>query len=545
MCKLAASMVFVLLLVAGHAADTQDCASGDDQCIVGADHALLATKLQVSKMTVWGKELAHVHEHAQPIPPVSMTMKCVISVTILYFVIWTSLFLVSSAQDLTGQPYALHGILVDATETVLYAPMISVLFIGTRMRAIAVTKGDPEYYGLPQWWCKDAMAVSACAVFALAICSIMEKLVPAAATAFTFIQYAADAALYAGCGVVAYGLYSMDTPPALGASIPISDTAKCVMYNTLFYFLVAILHQFGVSYDLMTKKGESSSASGEKAEETSSAFTTIMHHALQALDFTPQLCVLFLGARMRALQLGHSDPQPWALYFFFAASYALMVYSMLVAIQHAIGGQNKALSILEVLTLLVIHVSTAAVIASVFTIEAVTGPTPFIATTVRVIMAMTVLYFFVHTMLFCCEQMTEGGYIKTNDQGSSTSVDTFKACMESVMFVPMMCALFLGTRMRALQLSRNKGAPQGWAQDFMMLATWGIFLDLVVVIAEHSFGSPDDKHIVSRVLQAVCLCVMHVSTSAVIASIFLQTVENTMVNGADTLIPGFKIPGRA
>merc|ERR1719439_88011 len=137
-----------------------------------------------------------------------------------------------------------------------------------------------------------------------------------------------------------------------------------------------------------------------------------------------------------------------------------MAYSVFVGIQHAMGGENKAFSILEILSLLVVHVSTAACIASVFTIEAVTGPTPFIATTVRVIMAMTVLYFFVHTMLFCCEQMTEGGYIKTNDQGSSTSVDTFKACMESVMFVPMMCALFLGTRMRALQLSRNKGAPQ-------------------------------------------------------------------------------------
>merc|ERR1719311_1878846 len=490
-------------------------------------------------MTVWGKELAHVHEHAQPIPPVSMTMKCVISVTILYFVIWTSLFLVSSAQDLTGQPYALHGILVDATETVLYAPMISVLFIGTRMRAIAVTKGDPEYYGLPQWWCKDAMAVSACAVFALAICSIMEKLVPAAATAFTFIQYAADAALYAGCGVVAYGLYSMDTPPALGASIPISDTAKCVMYNTLFYFLVAILHQFGVSYDLMTKKGESSSASGEKAEETSSAFTTIMHHALQALDFTPQLCVLFLGARMRALQLGHSDPQPWALYFFFAATYSIVAYSVLISVQYAVA-QNKVFSILEAMSLVVLHVSTVAVIVSVFTIKAVTGPSPFISTTVRVIMFMTVLYFFVHTVLFICEQLTEAKLLQT-----SFGVDTFTAAMESVMFVPMMCALFLGTRMRALQLSHNKGAPQGWAQDCMMLASWAMFFDLAVVLAEHFFGSPDDKHVVSRISQAICLSVMHVCTSAVIASIFLQTVENTSVNGADSLIPGFKVPGRA
>merc|ERR1719454_2006690 len=107
-------------------------------------------------------------------------MKCVISVTILYFVIWTSLFIVSSARDITGQKYGMHDILAGACETVMYAPMISVLFIGTRMRAIAVTKGDPEFYGLPQWWCKDAMAVSACCVFALTICTIMEKLAPAA-----------------------------------------------------------------------------------------------------------------------------------------------------------------------------------------------------------------------------------------------------------------------------------------------------------------------------------------------------------------------------
>lgn len=163
--------------------------------------------------------------------------------------------------------------------------MMSVLFIGTRVRAIAVTKGDPKYYGLPQWWCKDAMAVSACAVFALAICSIMEKLTPSAATAFTFIQYAADADLYAGCAVVAFGLHSTDTPPVLGASTPISDTAKCVMYLTFFYFPVAILHQFGVSYDLLTGRSggaastESSSLTGGGEKKTKGgAFTSTMHH---------------------------------------------------------------------------------------------------------------------------------------------------------------------------------------------------------------------------------------------------------------------------
>ena len=37
-------------------------------------------------------------------------------------------------------------------------------------------------------------------------------------------------------------------------------------------------------------------------------------------------------------------------------------------------------------------------------------------------------------------------------------------------FAPMLCVLFIATRMRALQISKNKGAPQGWAQDGMSLA---------------------------------------------------------------------------
>ena len=53
----------------------------------------------------------------------------------------------------------------------------------------------------------------------------MEKLAPSAATAFTFILYAVDVDLYVSCAVVAFGLYSTDTPPVLGASTPISDTA--------------------------------------------------------------------------------------------------------------------------------------------------------------------------------------------------------------------------------------------------------------------------------------------------------------------------------
>jgi len=353
--------------------------------------------------------------------------------------------------------------------------------------------------------------------------------VPAVAAPLTVVQYLADATLYGAFAVVAFGLYVMDAPPALGPSVPISGTAKNVMNLAVFYFAVAILHQAGISYDLF---------SGKAAEGKASSFTGIMHHMLKAMDFAPQICILFLAARMRAVQLGHSDPQQWAIIFFFAASTGIQLYSIFVAIQQV--SQNKVLSLLEVLSLLVTHASIVVIIYSVFTIEAKAGPTPFISTTVRVVMGLTVWYFFVHTALFASEQLTEAGFFKTD-----FAVKTFEACIESVMFVPMMCALFVGTRMRALQLSHNMGAPQGWAQDLMMLATWAILIDLVVIIGEHMLGSPDEKHVISRCFQAICLMVMHASTSGVIASIFLQTVENTSTNGADQLIPGIKIPGRA
>merc|ERR1719172_619455 len=121
------------------------------------------------------------------------------------------------------------------------------------------------------------------------------------------------------------------------------------MNLTIWYFMVAILHQVGVTYDLLKPKEQSSSASGEKPDNEST-HTRMWHHALQALDFAPQICVLFLGARMRALQLGHSDPQQWARIFFFAAAYAVQLYSLLVACQEVVG-QNKALSLIEVLSL--------------------------------------------------------------------------------------------------------------------------------------------------------------------------------------------------
>merc|ERR1719258_958539 len=50
--------------------------------------------------------------------------------------------------------------------------------------------------------------------------------------------------------------------------------------------------------------------------------------------------------------------------------------------------------------------------------------------------------------------------------------DAIESAKSTVQFAPMLCILFVATRMRALQMTQNRGAPQGWVQDGMYLASW-------------------------------------------------------------------------
>ena len=71
-----------------------------------------------------------------------------------------------------------------------------------------------------------------------------------------------------------------------------------------------------------------------------------MHHGSEALDFLLQNCILFSGARMRALQLGRSDPQAWVLYSFHGATYANITYAIVICAHYCMG-QNRFCSFME------------------------------------------------------------------------------------------------------------------------------------------------------------------------------------------------------
>merc|ERR1719421_2269266 len=60
--------------------------------------------------------------------------------------------------------------------------------------------------------------------------------------------------------------------------------------------------------------------------------------------------------------------------------------------------------------------------------------------------------------------------------------DAIETAKTTVQFAPMISVLFIATRMRALQISNNMGAPQGWAQDGMYLCSWALLVQFLMCL---------------------------------------------------------------
>lgn len=77
------------------------------------------------------------------------------------------------------------------------------------------------------------------------------------------------------------------------------------------------------------------------------------------------------------------------------------------------------------------------------------------------VMNLTIQYFFVYIVLYVLVTVRQfaGPDVLTK------TINAFDAARGTVMFCPMLCILFVGLRMRALQITGGSGAPQGWAQD--------------------------------------------------------------------------------
>jgi len=472
-------------------------------------------------------------QEENPLPievfPLSSTMKSIINLSIQYFVIFTALAVIRTFNGLFGVVNSkAEQIFLTACDTVSYAPMLCVLFLGARMRALQITQGE----GNPQEWCRFAMEMCAWAVMAQTLLVLAIPLftgeIPETdkdgnlravpknggnflAGVLSMIRYTAMLALYGGFSLVSVAVFLMDAKTlnakdqtlwddpkteAVELAPPVSPAVDATLNLTMQYFAVYLALAVFASL---------------AAVKPASTFLKSMLETLKLAKYTvnmaPMLCVLFIGARMRALQIDpvHGSPQPWAQFCFYMCAYSVLVQTLMVLLMPFIGGEARAgeiegdvrfdgkpgagtflLVCVRYIALLSLYGGFTIVIISILIIKAPHGmPTPPVSPAMQCVMNLTVQYFVVYMMLFMAQTFSQ-----LTGKTNVNILKTLSASLGSVTFCPMLSILFVGVRMRALQLSKQKGSPQCFAQDAMFLATYATLAQLLMTLLLGAVSSP-------------------------------------------------------
>jgi hypothetical protein len=526
---------------------------------------------------------------------VTTSMQCVVSLTCQFMIVYTALAFCRMASDGMGVKYEnlpIQKILQTATLTVNFAPMLAILFLACRMRVTQLTKGK----GNPPEWVQVCMYFCTYSVLMMTLCvciiplftgevlhvdpktgDIPEDAQPfkfyPCAIAFTVLKFMILLGLYGGAIAVVYGICSYVPPKGIwpeGKAFPVAPAVQCTVILSCQYFIVYGLIQVARTWTQFTAM-------------KMTKFENAMMTATASMNFAPMLAVLFIGARMRALNMDpvNGNPQKWAQNTFFMCTYALLAQTIFsVAVPLVLQGEvkagkiegdmeyeveNKALGTILVIgryiMMICIYVGAGMVIYSIFTIQHPKGPeyTIPISVTMQCVVNLTFQFFFVYTWIWAAITIKE-----FTGAEWTLMTQTMENCKGVVMFCPMLAILFVGTRMRALLLTDSRGAPQGWCQDGMYMATWALLIQFVMVLVTPcATGTPahvdEDGNIKwepeHKVLFYIIVSIrvlgfflLYGGVITVIVGVYTMTPETANGRGAvplvgDGKVGGNKVPG--
>merc|ERR1719420_207991 len=322
-----------------------------------------------------------------------------------------------------------------------------------------------------------------------------------------------------------------------------------------------------------------------------SKFEKAIIRAADTLAMAPMLSVLFLAARMRALQMDpvSGNPQRWAQNCFYACTYSLILQTALACIvplllsgkvvkNDKVEGDfkyelpnsgnvaAKCLTVFRFLIMLTLYSCTIAVVCSVFTIQHPDGKelTPPLSPTMQCVLNLVFQYFIIYLLLWVYYTIED--FVGLDMSILAAAKDAIESAKATVQFAPMLSVLFVATRMRALAMTSNKGAPQGWVQDGMYLASWAVLIQFMMCLLMPIFtgrkytpdtldgsqkttdedisGFPGGKAgaIVVTVVRYVALLALLGVTAAVITGAIIMTPETANGRGAIPVITDGTLP---
>lgn len=436
------------------------------------------------------------------VKPVSTTLWCIINITVQYMAVYTLLAMVHLYQDAAGTHCRrLEHTLRMAAHTVTYGPALCVLLLAVRMRVNWLTQGQgsaPLHVQICMYACTAAITVNTLLVLVfplfsnegLSVCDKTGDPHPefgeihwVANLALNIVRYLFLSVLYGGVAGIVGGMICYVPPKEMRPDPipPVSPAVACTMNMSMQFFMV---------YFCVAVTRTMSEMRGHRIR-----WEEVMVDATNTVNMAPMLCVLFLSARMRALQMDpvHGHPQPWAQSCFYMCAYALFIQTVLAIMvpivlmgrvvndQYGAGDTHfeirgshhiiaKILVVARYAITLCLYVGFVAVIISIFT-QGVRNTYHPVPPTLNCVVNLAMQFFFIYFMiwtLLTVKHLT-GYQVPRLFQAMETARVT-------VMFAPILSILFIAMKMRALSLSDNQRSPPVWAQVAMFIATWAVFL---------------------------------------------------------------------
>jgi len=260
---------------------------------------------------------------------------------------------------------------------------------------------------------------------------------------------------------------------------------------------------------------------------------------------------------MRALQLDppHGMPPPWMQACFFTITALMYIETIAAAVVGYTGTKAKAYYGVYVFhcekkvphciqhsCAWITYLALIPIALGATWMKAANGGEVPLSTTFRCTLTMEMVYFgimFMQTTVFFLEDIlkVEMTFLQ----------DTFVAAGISLGFAPLLCILFVATRMRALQITQQMGAPPGWAQDWMLVCVFVTCVQAVCCLVMPIFigtaakvddeGNPDydTRPLIIAyavtLVKYVALMFLHIGLVAICVAVFVMTPETAHSGG--------------
>jgi hypothetical protein len=433
---------------------------------------------------------------AGPAVPMSTSMRCIIMLTVQFFAIATVVELIKTAGRFGDFPTA-NKLVQPALTSVGFAPNLAILFLGTRMQAV-------QFGVEPQIFAQQAMMASTFAVLALTITNLLEavladKFGASIAGMVSVLKYIIMIATYGGAGTVVYAVMVMEADPTKfpDGAPPVPPALAATINLLVQYFIIALAYQIS---DTMQKLKVAPPEMWNKAY-------AILTQAMTTVNFAPMLSILFIGTRMRALQIDpvNGSPQEWAQTCFYVCAYSVLGQTILVILIPIVTGAEAkpgeipgdvkfvipnprlagGVQVVRLLLMAAMYIATAMIVYANLTMEHPSGgETPPLSPAMQNVTILVAQFFTVYILQWALTTV--------RDLAGLDLPKTLRIVVETAQTVvqaPMLSVLFLSARLRAEEMTAGLGQPQGWVQEAMYLSTGALLLKLITICVLGAVGT--------------------------------------------------------